>query len=87
MMSQISGPCCDSDIEPDQYKSFVWESHVRQQFFVIWEDFFREKKQNPAWFSIIYILKIINMCQDNVKHGKKLCRRVILFLMGCQYCG
>ena len=23
MTSQISGPCCDSDIEPDQYKSFV----------------------------------------------------------------
>ena len=23
MTSQISGLCCDSDIEPDQYKSFV----------------------------------------------------------------
>ena len=87
MMSQISGPCCDSDIEPDQCKSFVWESHVRQQIFVIWEDFFREKKQNPAWFSMIYILKIINVCQVNIKHGKKLYRRVILFLMQWQYCG
>ena len=87
MMSQISGPCCGSDIEPDQGKSLVWESHVRQQIFVIWEDFFREKKQNPAWFSMIYILKIITVCQDNVKHQKKLCRRVIIFLMWCQYCG
>ena len=87
MTSEISCPSWDSDIEPDQYKSFVSESHVRQQIFVIWEDFFREKKQNPAWFSIIYILKIINVCQDNVKHRKKLYRRVILFLMWCQNCG
>ena len=42
MTSQISGPCCDSDIKPDQYikiKSLVWESHVRQQIFVVFEDF------------------------------------------------
>ena len=39
MTSQISGPYCDSDIELDQYKSFVWESHVRQQIFVAFEDF------------------------------------------------
>ena len=50
MMSQISGPCCDSDIEPDEFKSFVWESHVRQQSFVVFEDFYRQKKQNQAWF-------------------------------------
>ena len=36
---KFSGPCCDSDIEIDQYKSFVWESHVRQQLFVVFEDF------------------------------------------------
>ena len=40
MTSQISAPC-DSDIEPDQYKSFVSESHVPQQFFVVFEDFYR----------------------------------------------
>ena len=40
----------DSDIEPDQYKSFVRESHVRQQIFVVFEDFCDQKKQNPAWF-------------------------------------
>ena len=34
MMSQISGPCCDSDIKPDQCESLVWESHVRQQMFI-----------------------------------------------------
>ena len=51
MTSQISGPCCDSDIELDQYKSFVWESQVRQQIFVAFEDFYLGyKKQNPAWF-------------------------------------
>jgi len=33
MASEITGPCWDSDIEPDQYKSFVWESHIRQQIF------------------------------------------------------
>ena len=71
MMSQISGPCCDSDIEPDHcFVSFVWKNHVRQQIFVIWEYFFCEKKQNPAWFSIIYILKIINVCQDIVNMEK-----------------
>ena len=37
MTSQISGPCCDSDISPDQCKSLVWESHVRQQIFVVFE--------------------------------------------------
>ena len=26
MTSQISGPCCDSDVKPDQDKSLVWES-------------------------------------------------------------
>ena len=30
MTSRIAGPCCDSDIEPDQFKSFVGESDVRQ---------------------------------------------------------
>ena len=50
MTSQISGLCCDSDIETDQYKSFVWESHVRQQIFVVFDDFYRQKQQNPAWF-------------------------------------
>ena len=50
MTPQISGPCCDSDIEPYQYKSFVWESHDRQQILVVFGDFYRQKKQNPARF-------------------------------------
>ena len=50
MTSQISGPFCDSYIEPDQYKSFVWENHVHQQILVVFEGFYRQKKQNPAWF-------------------------------------
>lgn len=54
MMSQISGLCCDSDIEPDPYKSFVWESHVHQKIFIIFEDFYHFKKQNPAFFNNIY---------------------------------
>ena len=50
MTSLISGPCCDSDIEPDPYKSFVWERHVRLQIYIVFEDCYRQKKQNPAWF-------------------------------------
>ena len=41
MTSQIYGTCCDSDIKPDQYMSLVWESHVRQQIFVVFEDVYR----------------------------------------------
>ena len=42
MTSQISGPCSDSDINPDQCKSLVWEtSHVRQQIFIVFEDVYR----------------------------------------------
>ena len=35
MKSQISGPCCDSDIEPELCKSFVWDSHVHQQIYFV----------------------------------------------------
>ena len=38
MMSQISRPCSDSDIKPDQCKRLVWESHVRQQIVVTFEN-------------------------------------------------
>ena len=44
MMSQISGPCCDCEIKPDQCKSLVWESHVRQKIFVVFEDMFIVKE-------------------------------------------
>ena len=51
MTLQNSGTCCDSDIEPDQYKSFVWESHVRRHILVNFLEFYiQKKKQNPAWF-------------------------------------
>ena len=49
-VAQISTLSRDSDIEPDQYKSFVLESHVRQQIFVVFEDFCGQKKQNPTGF-------------------------------------
>ena len=49
MKSQCFGPCCDSDIEPNQ-EFCIGLSHVRQQIFVVFEDFYRQKKQNPAWF-------------------------------------
>ena len=58
MMSQISGPCCDSDIEPDHCKSFVWESHVCQQIFC-------EKKQNSS-------LVFDNIYPDNNQHVPRL---------------
>ena len=41
MASQISGPCCDSDIKLNQCKSLVWESQVWQQIFVVFEDVYR----------------------------------------------
>ena len=41
MTSQISGPCCDSDIKPDHCKSLLWESRVGQQIFVVFEDVYR----------------------------------------------
>ena len=30
--------------------SFVWERQVRLQIYIVFEDFYRQKKQNPAWF-------------------------------------
>ena len=64
MTSQISGPRCNSDIEPDQYKSFVWESHV-----------------GHVGFDNIYsILKIIMVCQGNIKHGKNCTDEWFFFL-------
>ena len=47
-VAQIFTLSHDSDIETDQYKSFVWESH--EQIFVVFEDFCGQKKQNPAWY-------------------------------------
>ena len=38
MTWQISGPCYDSDIEPDQYKSFVWKSHVLEIIASLWRE-------------------------------------------------
>ena len=35
---------------------------------------FTLKETKSSLISIIYILKIINTCKDNVKHGKKLYR-------------
>ena len=34
----MSGPCYDSDIEPDQYKSFVWKSHVLEIIASLWRE-------------------------------------------------
>ena len=82
MTSQISGTCFDSDIEPDQYKSFVWESHVRQHIFVDFFRFLSSKETKSSLVSITYILKIINVRQDNVKHGKKCTDELFYFLCG-----
>ena len=92
MMSQISGPCCDSEIKPDQFESLVWESHVRQKIFVVFEDMLSLKKTKSSLVSIINILIIINACQDSVKHGKYctdewfyfLCGIIILWVKLCE---
>ena len=39
MMSQISGPCCDLDIEAT-WSEFLWESLIRQQCSVVFEDIY-----------------------------------------------
>ena len=55
----------------DQYKSFVRESHVRQQIFVVFEDFVvKRNKILLSLVSITYFLKKINVCQDNVNVEK-----------------
>ena len=55
MTSQISGPCCDSDIEPDQFKCFVWESHVRQQVSVVFKIFIVKRSKIQLGFDNIYL--------------------------------
>ena len=59
---KYQGPCCDSDIEPDQYNSFVWESHVCQQILSSLKIFIVNRNIFQL-VSITYILKIINVCK------------------------
>ena len=54
MTSRISGPCCASDIKPDQYQSFVWESHVRQQIFVVLKIFIVKSIVSRGGLSLLY---------------------------------
>ena len=65
----ISGPCYESDKKPDPYE-FLWESHVHLQIHVVFEDFLSSKETKSSLFSITCILKIIDVCQGNVKHEK-----------------
>ena len=85
MTSQISGPCCDSDIELDPYKkSLVSDSHVHPRVFAnkfkSCLKIFIVKGKESSLLSATYILNIINVCQDKGKHGKNLYRWVILFI-------
>ena len=79
MTSQITGPCCDSDIEPDQYKSLncMGKSCSPTNFRYLWR-FLLSKETKSSLVSITYILKIINVCHDNVKHGElwSICPKV-----------
>ena len=53
MTSQISDPCCDSDIEPDRFKRIVWENHARLQITSSLKIFIVGKK-NQAGFDNVY---------------------------------
>ena len=81
MTSQISGPCGDSDIKPDQCKSLVWESYVRQQIFVVFACL-SLKETKSSLVSILNILKIIIACQYSVKRGKNCTDEWFYFLCG-----
>ena len=81
MTSRISGPCSASDIKPDQYKSFVWESHVRQQIFVVLKIFrLSLKETKSSLVSIIYILKIM-------KTWKSVQMSDFISYAASEYCG
>ena len=56
------------------------KSHSTTNFRRLWRCLSLNKTKSSL-ISIINILKIINACQDSVKHGKKLYRWVVLFLM------
>ena len=56
MTSQISDPCCDSDIKPDPFKRIVWENHVHLQITSSLKIFLFVRR-NKIWLvSIMYIL-------------------------------
>ena len=54
MTSQISDPCCDSDIERDPFKRIVWENHARLQIISSLKIFIVGKKTGLVL--IMYIL-------------------------------
>ena len=77
MTSQISGPCCDSDIKPDRCK----KSRPATNFRRLWRCL-SLKETKSSLVSIINILKIINACQDSVKRGKNCTDEWFYFLCG-----
>ena len=90
MKSRISGPCCDSDIKPDQYKNLVWESHVRQQISSSLKMFI--VKGNKIQLGLDNKYPENNQaCQDSVKYGENctdewfyfLCSVIILWVKLC----
>jgi len=83
MTSQISGSCCASDIKPDQCKSSVWESHVRQQIFIVLKIFIVKRNKIQLGFDNIYS----ENNQDNVKHGKTVQMSDFISYAASEYCG
>ena len=83
MTSKISVPCCASGIKPDRYKSFVWESHVRQQIFVVLKIFIVKRNKIQLGFDNIYS----ENNQDNVKHGKTVQMSDVISYAASEYQG
>ena len=62
-------PFSTQTLKPDQYKSCMGKSHLPTNFCRLWR-FLSSIETNSSLVSVTCILKIINACQDNVKHGK-----------------
>ena len=66
MTSQISGPCCDSDVKTNECNSLVGKSRSATHFRRLWRCL-SLKETKSSLVSITNILKIINACQDSFK--------------------
>ena len=81
MTSQISGPCCNSDIKPDQYKSLYGKVMLANKFLPSLKIFIVKRNKIQLGFDNIYsILKIIMVCKGNIKHGKNCADEWLFFL-------
>ena len=80
-IAQIFTLSHNSDIEPDQYEFYIGKSLSPTNFRRLWR-FLWSKETKSSSVSITYILKKINVCQDNVKCGRSCTDEWFYFLCG-----